>query len=132
MRGEFLTCAAILGLSGDWKVVHSPQESIDLVAFDGVMFLRVSVKSSSLKVGVRRRSPGYHFQNGHGGGKVLPSVKDIDIVAHCFIDSGRVGFYATEQIQQKSQRRSAHFACSPDFEQETWDKALKIVQERIK
>lgn len=131
MRGEFLTCAAILGLTGGWKVAHSPQDAIDIVAFDTHTFLRVSVKSSSLGIS-GRRTPGYHFQNGHGGKKLLPSVKEIDIVAHCFIDSGRVAFYATEQIQQKSQRRSAQFSCSPELEQGTWDKALKIIRERIK
>lgn len=130
-RGEFLTCAAILGLKGDWKVVHAPQDSIDVVAFSGANFLRISVKSSKITTNKGNRVSTYHFQNGHGGNKLLPSTKDIDIVAHCFIDAGRVGFYATEQVEKKSQRRATDFPNHEGFEQNTWDEALKIVQERL-
>jgi hypothetical protein len=56
----------------------------------------------------------------------------MDIVAHCFLDDRRVAFYATEQVRQYSQRRPMHYANAKGIEQDTWDKALQIVLERIK
>ncbi len=133
MAGEFLVCSVILGLDGGWTVFHTPQDKVDLLAHSNDMFLRIQVKTSTLGGKERHRRPHYHFQNGSGcKNKKLPCVKDMDIVAHCFLDDRRVAFYATEQVRQFSQRRPMHYASAPGFEQDTWDKALQIVQERMK
>ena len=134
LAGEFIVCSSILQLEGDWKVVHTPQDKIDILAFnDEGIFLRVQVKTSTLKTDKAHHRPFYHFQNGSGcKNKSLPCVKDMDIVAHCFLDDRRVAFYATEQVRQYSQRRPMHYASATGFEQDTWDRALQIVQERMR
>ena len=131
-RGEYLVCAAILGLSEPWKVIHAPQDSIDVVAFLDSWFLRVSVKSSNLKVEDDRPTVGYKFANDHGGKRLPPNPKDIDIVAQCFIDVGRVAFFSASSLQQKTYRRTCDFAQTPNLEQITWDKAVQDVQEQMK
>jgi hypothetical protein len=131
--GEFIVCSSILQLEGEWKVVHTPQDRIDVLAFNGVSFLRISVKSSTLTTNSDGRRPNYHFQNGSGSKKKkLPSTEEIDIVAHCFLDDRRVAYYAAEQVQQYSQRRPMHYANAPSFEQDTWDRAVQIVQSRMR
>ena len=131
--GEFIVCSSILQLEGNWKIVHTPQDRIDVLAFDAAFFLRISVKTSTVKSNGNNKKPSYHFQNGSGSKKkILPRVEEIDIVAHCFLDDRRVGYYATEEVRQYSQRRPLHYACAPCFEQYTWDRALQIVQERMK
>jgi hypothetical protein len=133
LAGEFIVCAAILDLEGDWKVVHTPQDRIDVLAFNEAIFLRISVKTSRILTNPDGRRPNYHFQNGSGSKKkTLPDPKEIDIVAHCFLDDRKVAFYAAEQVSQYSQRRPLHYAYHPHFEQNHWDRALQIVQERMK
>jgi hypothetical protein len=134
LAGEFIVCSSILRLDGDWKVVHTPQDKIDILAFnDEGMFLRVQVKTSTLKTNKPGHRPFYHFQNGSGcKNKSLPTIEDMDIVAHCFLDERTVAYYATEQVRQYSQRRPMHYASAPGFEQDTWDKALQIVQDRMR
>lgn len=133
LAGEFIVCSSILQLEGDWKVVHTPQDRIDVLAFDGSFFLRVSVKTSRISTDKDGRRPNYHFQNGSGSKKkTLPNTEEIDIVAHCFLDDRRVAYYAAEQVQQYSQRRPMHYANAPSFEQDTWDRAVQIVQSRMR
>ena len=46
--GEFITCAAIMSLEQGWRVIHCPQDQIDIIAFlDND--LCASVKASSLR-----------------------------------------------------------------------------------
>jgi hypothetical protein len=42
-----------------------------------------------------------------------------------------VAFFATEKMQQFSKRYSVRYPDTPDLEQDTWDRAVQIVQERI-
>jgi len=131
--GEFIVCSSILKLNGDWKVVHTPQDRIDVIAFDYTTFLRISVKTSSIqrRSGTHRR--GYHFQNCSGSKKkTMPNPREIDIVAHCFLDDRKVAYYATEEISRTTQRRPLGFADSPSIEQDTWDKAVQIVRARVR
>jgi hypothetical protein len=130
--GEFITCAAIMSLSQGWRVTHCPQDSIDIIAFDDDgLFVRVQVKSSSLRANQSSRRAGYHFQNGSGSSKKkLPDPTTQDIIAHCFLDARRVVFHAAESINQYSQRYSAVYPLRPELEQESWDKAISIIRER--
>lgn len=128
--GEFITCAAIMSLLQGWRVVHCPQDGIDIIAFLHDDFVRVQVKSSSLRASSGRR-PGYHFQNGSGSSKKkLPDPTTQDIIAHCFLDARRVVFYAAESVNQYSQRYSQSYPLRADLEQESWDRAVAIIQER--
>jgi hypothetical protein len=131
--GEFIVCSSILQLNGNWKIVHTPQDRIDVLAFDDAFFLRISVKTSRINNDTDGRNPSYHFQNGSGSkNKILPNAGEIDIVAHCFLDDRRVGYYAAEEVRKYSQRRPLHYACAPCFEQDTWDRAVQIVQGRLR
>ena len=131
MIGEFVTCAAIMSLSQGWKVIHCPQDQIDIIAFLDNDFVRVQVKASSLRANQSSRKPGYHFQNGSGSAKKkLPDPSKQDIIAHCFLDARRVVFYAAESVNQYSQRYSQSYPLRPDLEQESWDKAISIINER--
>ena len=83
--GEFITCAAIMSLSQGWRVIHCPQDQIDIIAFLYNDYVRVQVKASSLSANKNGRKPGYHFQNGSGSDKKkLPDASRQDIIAHCF------------------------------------------------
>lgn len=130
--GEFITCAAIMSLEGEWRVTHCPQDSIDVIAFhDDGLFVRVQVKASSLRANSSSRRAGYHFQNGSGSAKKkLPDPTTQDIIAHCFLDARRVVFYAAESVNQYSQRYSQSYPLRPDLEQESWDRAISIIQGR--
>lgn len=129
--GEFITCAAIMSLVQGWRVAHCPQDQIDVIAFLDSDFVRVQVKASSLRAGTIGRKPGYHFQNGSGSAKKkLPDPTTQDIIAHCFLDARRVVFYAAESVNQYSQRYSQSYPLRPDLEQESWDRAIAIIQER--
>ena len=131
MIGEFITCAAIMSLSQGWRGIHCPQDQIDIIAFLDNDFVRVQVKASSLRANSSSRRPGYHFQNGSGSAKkILPTASKQDIIAHCFLDARRVVFYAAESVNQYSQRYSQSYPLRPDLEQESWDKAIAIIQER--
>jgi len=134
LAGEFICCAAIMRLEGDWSVVHSPMDRIDAIAFNEDIFLRIQIKTSSLKPAIAgQHKPFWHFQNGSGNKKKhLPDPSEIDIIAHVFLDHRRVAFYAAETVSQFSQRRPLHYADTPHLEQDTWDRAVQIVQERIK
>lgn len=133
LAGEFICAAAILGLEGDWTVVHAPQDRFDLLAINSEdnLMLKVQVKTSSILT-KGDRNPYYHHQNGHGcKNKKLPSPKEMDIIAHVFFNHRRVAFFATEKMQQFSKRYSVRYPDTPDLEQDTWDRAVQIVQERI-
>ena len=131
LMGEFITCAAIMSLSQGWKVIHCPQDSIDIIAFLNKDFVRVQVKASSLRANQSSRRAGYHFQNGSGSSKKkLPDPSRQDIIAHCFLDARRCVFYAAESVNQFSQRYSKSYPLRPDLEQESWDKAISIINER--
>jgi hypothetical protein len=131
MIGEFITCASIMSLEQGWRVIHCPQDSIDIVAFLNNDFVRVQVKASSLRANNNSRKPCYHFQNGSGcKSKKLPDPSKQDIIAHCFLDARRVVFYAAESVNQYSQRYSQSYPLRPDLEQESWDRAIAIIQER--
>jgi len=65
------------------------------------------------------------------GWRVIHCPQDQqDIIAHCFLDARRVVFYAAESVNQYSQRYSQSYPLRPDLEQESWDKAIAIIQER--
>lgn len=129
--GEFITCAAIMSLSQGWRVIHCPQDQIDIIAFLDKDFVRVQVKASSLRANKSSRRPGYHFQNGSGSTKkMLPDASKQDIIAHCFLDARRCVFYAAESVNQYSQRYPQAFPLQPDMEQESWDEAISIINAR--
>ncbi len=131
MIGEFITCASIMSLEQNWRVIHCPQDGIDVIAFLNNDFVRVQVKASSLRANQSNRRAGYHFQNGSGSAKKkLPDPTTQDIIAHCFLDVRRVVFYAAESVNQYSQRYPESYPHRPALEQESWDRAIAIIQER--
>ena len=133
LAGEFIVCSSILQLEGDWTVYHTPQDKVDLLAHSDGLFLRIQVKTSSINLPKAKRTPSYHFQNGSGcKNKKLPTPAEMDIVAHCFLNHRTVAYYATEQVQKYSQRRSVQYATTPNMEQDSWDQAVQIVRERMR
>ena len=131
MIGEFITCAAIMSLEQGWRVIHCPQDQIDIIAFLHNDYVRVQVKASSLRANQSSRRAGYHFQNGSGSAKKkLPDPTTQDIIAHCFLDARRVVFYAAESVKQYSQRYPESYPFCPAREQESWDQAISIINGR--
>jgi hypothetical protein len=127
--GEYITAAAILSLG--WRVSPAQQDAVDLVAWDneGDTFMRVQVKSGNLRTREKRRNA-YQFQNGCGRfKKVLPTLDQFDILAHCAIDQRKVHFQAACCVNQLSQRRQPGWFETPDLEADSWAKAVAIIME---
>ena len=126
--GEYITLAAILEQSG-WRVAHAAQDAVDLIAWNGDLFMRVQVKSAHLRKQKDHR-PCYQFQNGAGRmKKTLPTLSKFDILAHCAIDQRRVHFQAACCVNQYSQRRPPSWFDNSMLEYESWNKAVKIIKE---
>ena len=129
--GEYIAASAILDLG--FRVSLSQQDKVDLVAWhdeDPQLFLRVQVKSCDIS---QRHDGRFQFNLAAGGGsKRLPKVSDHDIVALVSIHDRRCVFFATESIRQKTKRFSKRFFQSSHVEQDSWQKALRIVKERRK
>ena len=127
--GEYITAAAILSLG--WRVSPAQQDAVDLVAWnnEGDTFMRVQVKSGNLRTREKRRNA-YQFQNGCGRfKKVLPTLDQFDILAHCAIDQRKVHFQASCCVNQLSQRRQPSWFETPDLEADSWAKAVAIIME---
>jgi len=58
--GEYLAAAVIL--EQGWQVSMAQQDNVDMVAWKDGIFMRVQVKTSTLRSQEKDRSPGYHFQ----------------------------------------------------------------------
>ena len=92
--GEYVTAASLLQMG--WRVSLAAQDKVDLVCWSEREFLRVQVKSATLKP-KSKTTYGYHFQLASGTNKkILPTVDDYDMLACCSINDRRVVFYATE------------------------------------
>ncbi len=123
-----ITMAAILEQEG-WQVGHAAQDAVDVIAWQGDLFMRVQVKSAHLRK-QKDHNPCYHFQNGAGRTKkTLPTLEKFDILAHCAIDQRRVHFQAACCVNQYSQRRQISWFDKPLLEYESWEKAVEIIME---
>lgn len=128
--GEYICASALLELG--WKVSLAQQDSVDLLAWKKSEFLRVQVKSSTLRLEKERINPIYHFNNGSGRKKYIKGVDSYDILAHVGINHRRCIFNATEQIQTTSKRYRKEYFDKNDIEYFSFEKALQIVRQRRK
>ena len=128
--GEYICATALLGLG--WKVSMAQQDSVDLLAWKDDQYLRVQVKSATLRLEKSRITTIYHFNNGSGRKKHIKGIDSYDILAHVGINHRRVVFNATEQVQVLSQRYRKEFFEKDDIEYFTFQKALQIVNQRRK
>ena len=126
--GEYICAVSLLGLG--WKVSMAQQDSVDLLAWKGNQYLRVQVKSASLRLEKSRITAIYHFNNGSGRNKKVKGVESYDILAHVGINHRRVVFNATEQVQVLSQRYRKEYFEKNDVEYFSFEKALQIVNQR--
>jgi len=126
---EYIAAAAVL--EQGWRVSLSQQDKVDLVAWNDDRFLRIQVKGSSLRHD-SGRSPSYQFQLGSGSKKkVLPTVKDYDVIALVGIHHRRTFFLPTEAVQQYTKRINPRRFEMPEIEAETWQKAIEVVDARL-
>lgn len=126
--GEYMTAAVILEQDG-WKVSMAQQDDTDLVAWRDGVFIRVQVKTSTLRTKAKDRKPGYHFQTGSGGGKKQIKRGSYDIFALCAATDRRVWFQAQCCVNQMSLRRSRGFFANPNLESDSFQRAVQIVME---
>ena len=126
--GEYICAVSLLGLG--WKVSMAQQDSVDLLAWKENQYLRVQVKSATLRLEKSRITAIYHFNNGSGRNKKVKGVESYDILAHVGIDHRRVVFNATEQVQVLSQRYRKEYFEKNDVEYFSFEKALQIVNQR--
>jgi hypothetical protein len=126
--GEYICAVSLLGLG--WKVSMAQQDSVDLIAWKGDQYLRVQVKSASLRLEKSRITAIYHFNNGSGRNKKVKGIESYDILAHVGINHRRVVFNATEQVQVLSQRYRKEYFEKNDVEYFSFEKALQIVNQR--
>ncbi len=127
--GEYITAASLLQMG--WRVSLAAQDKVDLVCWSEREFLRVQVKSATLKP-KSKSTYGYQFQLASGTNKkILPAVDDYDMLACCSINDRRVVFYATEQVQQYSKRFTQRYFENPNIEEDSFNKAIEIIRGRI-
>lgn len=125
--GEYMTAAVILEQDG-WKVSMAQQDDTDLVAWKDGVFIRVQVKTSTLRTKAKDRKPGYHFQTGSGGKKHIKRGS-YDILACCASTDRKVWFQAQCCVNQLSLRRARGFFADPNLESDSWERAVQIVME---
>ncbi len=121
--GEYITAAAIISLG--WKVAIAQQDHLDLVAFNDNHFLRIQVKTATLKYR-KHYTPGYQFNNGSGSKKKILTPEKYDILAHCAADHRRCVFYASHTVNQVTKRYAGTYFENPFIEQESWTKAIEL------
>lgn len=126
--GEYICAVSLLELG--WKVSMAQQDSVDLLAWKENQYLRVQVKSATLRLEKSRITAIYHFNNGSGRNKKVKGVESYDILAHVGINHRRVVFNATEQVQVLSQRYRKEYFEKNDVEYFSFEKALQIVNQR--
>ena len=125
--GEYIAAAAILAQG--WRVSLSPQDRVDMVAWNGQEFLRVQAKTASLLGDSDGRSPRHHFQLGHGcKAKHLPTKDDYDVLCLVSPNARRVLFMPVTSIRQYSMRLPAS-RFTEAAETDSWDKAVDHVLE---
>lgn len=130
--GEHIAAAIIIRETG-FQTALCQQDKIDLLAWQDDFFVRVQVKSATMRQRTRNSKRGYQFQTGSGSKKkILPTPKDVDIVCFVAIDARRCLFMASEQIQFYTRRFSESYFERPELEIESWQKAMEIVTNRIK
>tara|TARA_R100000278_G_scaffold121737_1_gene106342 strand:+ start:580 stop:999 length:420 start_codon:yes stop_codon:yes gene_type:complete len=126
--GEHLAAFAIINLG--WRCVQCPQDGIDLLAFDGNIFMRVQVKSAQLRAQKDRHTPSYHHQLGSGRQKkTRPDPEVFDILARVALDCRRVFFTPAVQMSKLSERRSPEFFATPNLEADSWRHSVQTVLE---
>lgn len=127
--GEHLACAAILQMPGIRGASLSQQDKVDIVAWDDIGFIRVQVKSATLRQSDKRVSSWkYGFNNGSGRDKRLPTVADYDIIAHCAIERRLCIFTATSAVRTLTSRYSPRRFDDASVEVDSWVKALEIIR----
>jgi len=127
--GEYVTAASLLQMG--WRVSLAAQDKVDLVCWSEREFLRVQVKSATLKP-KSKSTYGYQFQLASGTKKkILPTLDDYDMLACCSINDRRVVFYATEQVQQYSKRFTQRYFENRNIEEDSFNKAIEIIRGRI-
>ena len=130
--GEHIAAAVIIRETG-FQTALCQQDKVDLLAWQDDFFVRVQVKSATIRQRNRNSKPGYQFQTGSGSRKkILPNPKDIDVVCFVAIDNRRCLFMAAEQVQFYTRRFSEKYFDNPAMEAESWEKSIRIVKDRIK
>jgi len=128
LMGEHLAAAAIIGLG--FRAVPCPQDGIDLLAWQGNVFLRVQVKSARLRKQSDRSLPSYHHQMGSGRQKKTRADPEVyDILARVAIDCRRVFFTAAVSVDKLSERRSPEFFAQNNLEAQSWHRAVQTALE---
>lgn len=127
LLGEHIAAAAIISVGG-WGVGMTQQDGVDLLAWKDNLYIRVQVKAARP---YHYNKNNYHFQLGAGSKKkILPSVKDYDMVALVGVDHRRVRFLATEQIQQYTKRITYRWFENPENEVDSFNHAIEIIEAR--
>lgn len=128
LLGEHVAAAAILSMANGWGVGMTQQDGVDLLAWRDNLYVRVQVKSAKP---YHYNKGNYHFQLGAGSKKkILPSVKDYDMVALVGVNHRRVRFLATEQIRQYTKRITHRWFENPENEIDSFNHAIAIIEAR--
>lgn len=125
--GEHIAASAILSLG--WRVSMCQQTSIDLLAFNDEIFLRIQVKSANAYVSGRRKHPSHHFQLGLGGKKRPATIEDYDIVALVKPDTRRCLFMPVTSLLRHKTKRVSPSRFTAENEADSWHHAVDVILE---
>ena len=125
---EHLVASTILGFDG-WQCSLAQQDKVDLIAWKEKRYVRVQVKSASLRP-YRNR---YHFNLGSGSKKkTLPTVEDYDVLCFVALDARGCYFLPTEHVRNKTKWFSPTFFDDRNIEIESWNETMKVIDERLR
>lgn len=125
--GEHIAASAILSLG--WRVSMCQQTSIDLLAFNDEIFLRIQVKAANPYLPSKRRSPSCHFQLGLGGQKRPATIEDYDIVALVQPQSRRCLFMPVTSLLRHKTKRVSPSRFTAENEADSWHKSVDVILE---
>lgn len=124
--GEFLACAILAELG--WTASPVNADGFDLMAVRGRSLLRVQVKAT-LRLQHKRTS--YQWSVSRSKPKRSLTIEDCDVVAAVALDIRRAWFIHVNDVQnQTTVRLPLRQIILEDFEQETWEAALRATSQK--
>lgn len=125
--GEHIAALRLLKLGVPCEIVNL--ETTDIIAIYEDVFLRVQVKSSSLKRDGRYRTPGYQWSCCVGSKRKTPLTRThCDILAFVALDIERVWFMPVDILRGNYTKRCPPSKFTNDnIEIDSWYKSLKYI-----
>lgn len=113
-----------------WRVSLAQQDKIDILTWQDDEYIRIQVRSSTIRTGDRRK-PHYGFHNTFGSKeKHFPKITDYDIVCYVAIELRKCIFKSIQEIDSKKIRVKPEEFKKENIEFLTFEKSLETFRNR--